>query len=35
MQGCKSGQVPVASDRWLINKKHEENYCFFGMADYC
>lgn len=34
-RGCKSGQVPVASDKWLIDDKNEEHYCFFGLADYC
>ncbi|KAK1639955.1 glycosyl hydrolases family 18-domain-containing protein [Colletotrichum phormii] len=34
-RGCADGQVPIASDKWLINKKGQENYCFFGMADYC
>ncbi|KAI3537270.1 glycosyl hydrolase family 18 [Colletotrichum abscissum] len=34
-RGCADGQVPIASGKWLINKKGQENYCFFGMADYC
>ncbi|KAH9230227.1 glycoside hydrolase family 18 protein [Colletotrichum gloeosporioides 23] len=33
--GCKTGQVAIASDKWFINSKAVENYCFFGMATFC
>ncbi|KAK1971060.1 hypothetical protein LY78DRAFT_568603 [Colletotrichum sublineola] len=34
-RGCKTSQVPIASDRWFINRKGVENYCFFGSVTYC
>ncbi|KAF6812686.1 glycosyl hydrolase family 18 [Colletotrichum sojae] len=33
--GCEAGQVAIASDKWFINSKSVENYCFFGMATFC
>ncbi|KAI8197977.1 Mutanase, partial [Colletotrichum sp. SAR 10_65] len=33
--GCETNQVSIASDKWFINKKGVENYCFYGTATFC
>ncbi|GKT50966.1 mutanase Pc12g07500 [Colletotrichum spaethianum] len=33
--GCDINQVSIASDKWFINNKGVENYCFYGSATFC